>query len=314
MGEDPSRDDAVSTPAQLAGEYELGVEPRTLHRIWQADARCLGFLDDESVQLVVTSPPYGNLKEYPKSEGQLGNIPSYEDFLRQLDLVWEEVARVLVKGGRACVVVGDVCLSRRRAGRHHVLPLAADIQVRARRFGLDVLTPIIWLKVANISLEASRSSRFLGKPYLPGGVIKNDRETIILLRKPGGYRSPTPAMEDASRIAKDDYFSWFTPVWSDVTGASTRNHPAPFPIEIPYRLIRMYSFVGDTVVDPFAGTGTTMAAAALAGRHSVGIEVDPSYVEMSLDRLERFEVPISGPRRARKAGASTPETRLPLPL
>jgi modification methylase len=191
----------------------------------------------------------------------------------------------LVPGGRVCAVVGDVCLSRRKAGRHYVLPLAADIQVRVRGLGLDVLTPIIWLKVANITLEASRSSRFLGKPYLPGGVIKNDRETIVMLRKPGGYRKPTAEMEDASRIAKADYFKWFAPVWDDVTGASTRNHPAPYPPEVPKRLISMYSFVGDMVVDPFGGLGTTSLAAALTGRNSVSVEIEPSYYAASLKRF-----------------------------
>jgi site-specific DNA-methyltransferase (adenine-specific) len=165
------------------------------------------------------------------------------------------------------------------------LPLAADIQVRARTFGLDVLTAIIWLKVANIKLEASRSSRFLGKPYLPGGVIKNDRETIVMLRKPGGYRKPTAKMEAESRIAKNDYFKWFMPVWSDVTGASTRDHPAPYPLEVPRRLISMFSFVGDVVVDPFSGMGTTAQAAGLTGRNSMNFEVEPSY---NLDARKRF--------------------------
>lgn len=192
------------------------------------------------MHLVVTSPPYGNLKRYPGADGQLGNIDEYERFLDELDRVRKKCARVLVPGGRACIVVGDVCVSRRKGGRQHVLPLAADIQVRSRKIGLDVLTPIIWFKVSNITMEASRSSRFLGKPYLPGGVIKNDRETIVLLRKPGGYRKPTREMEMESRISKEDYFRWFAPVWSDVTGASTRDHPAPYPIEVPRRLILMY--------------------------------------------------------------------------
>ena len=257
----------------------------TTHAFVLGDARELSFIGDGAVHLIVTSPPYGSLKEYPARDGQLGNMESYEAFLDELDKVWAECARALVPGGRACMVVGDVCLSRRKAGRHHVLPLASDIQVRARKVGLDVLTPITWLKVANITLEASRSSRFLGKPYLPGGVIKNDRETIILLRKPGGYRSPTPKMEERSRIGKEDYFRWFTPIWSDVTGASTRIHPAPYPFEIANRLIRMYSFVGDTVVDPFSGTGTTALAAAASGRNSISAEIEPSYLELAVERL-----------------------------
>ena len=256
----------------------------TNHTFHLADARDMRVLDDESVHLVVTSPPYGNLKGYPARDGQLGNIDSYEDFLLQLDRVWKECARILAPGGRVCAVVGDVCLARRKAGRHHVLPLAADIQVRSRNIGLDVLTPIIWLKIANIKMEASRSSRFLGKPYLPGGIIKNDRETIVMLRKQG-YRKPTAEMQTRSRIAKHDYFRWFLPVWSDVRGASTKDHPAPYPPEIPKRLICMYSFVGDTVVDPFAGLGTTALAAALTGRNSISFEIEPTYHDTAVRRL-----------------------------
>lgn len=250
-----------------------------------ADARDMGFLRDASVQLIVTSPPYGSLKEYPARLGQLGNCTDYEVFLDDLDAVWKESLRLLVPGGRICCVVGDICLSRRKAGRHYTLPLSSDITVRARQLGFDVLTPIIWFKVANIRLEASRSSRFLGKPYLPNGVVKNDRETIVMLRKPGGYRKPTPEMEELSRIAKQDYFKWFQPIWSDITGASTREHPAPFPAEVPRRLIKMFSFVGDTVLDPFSGTGTTVIAAVENGRRAIGVDIEPRYVEMGRDKV-----------------------------
>jgi site-specific DNA-methyltransferase (adenine-specific) len=154
--------------------------------------------------------------------------------------------------------------------------------------GLDNLTPIIWLKVGNIKLEASRSSRFLGKPNLPNGVVKNDFETIVMLRKPGGYRKPTPEMERLSRIENEDYFRWFTPVWSDIAGASTKHHPAPYPVQIASRLIRMFSFVGDTVLDPFVGSGTTCIAAALSERSSIGVDVEPSYCEMAAQRFARL--------------------------
>ena len=244
---------------------------RTRHQIVQGDARDLSWLPDRSVQLVVTSPPYGLLKTYADASGQLGNgsdptsVKAYETFLDELDRCWRESERVLVPGGRICCVVGDVCLSRRAAGRHHVLPLAADIQVRARTLGLDNLTPIRWLKVANIRLECSTSSWYLGKPNLPRGIVKNDIETIVMLRKPGGYRKPTAEMEQASFISTDDYRRLFRPVWDDIKGASGRrwNHPAPYPVELSSRLIRMFSFVGDTVLDPFAGSGTT-AESALA--------------------------------------------------
>ncbi len=257
----------------------------TRHVIREGDARDLSFIQTESVHFVCTSPPYAMLKEYPDHPGQMGNMPVYEEFLDELDKVWREALRILVPGGRIACVVGDVCISRKKGGRHHVLPLGADIQVRARKLGLDNLTPILWYKIANVKLEASRSSRFLGKPNLPNGIVKNDVEHILMFRKPGGYRSPTPEMERLSHIPTDDYAKWFSPIWTDVRGQIRRDHPAPYPLEIPRRLIRMYSFVGDTVVDPFGGTGTTAAAAIETGRNSVSVEIDPSYVSLIEKRL-----------------------------
>jgi site-specific DNA-methyltransferase (adenine-specific) len=258
----------------------------TQHSLVLGDARDLSFIPNDSVHLVVTSPPYFNLKQYqPGNPDQLGDFQDYEHFLAQLDKVWVECRRVLVPGGRICCVVGAVNISRRKGGRHSVLPLPSDIQARSRRVGLDNLTPIIWLKVGNIKLEASRSSRFLGKPNLPNGIIKNDFETIVMLRKPGGYRSPTEEMERRSRIENEDYFRWFVPIWNDISGASTRHHPAPFPLEIAKRLIRMFSFAGDTVLDPFVGSGTTMIAAAQAERNSIGVEVEPGYLDLAERRF-----------------------------
>ncbi|MDQ2742122.1 MAG: site-specific DNA-methyltransferase, partial [Chloroflexota bacterium] len=213
----------------------------------------------------------------------LGNMPDYERFLGEMDRVWRECHRILVPGGRVACVVGDICISRRRGGRHYVLPLSADLQVRARLAGFDCLTPILWLKVANIVLEASRSSRFLGKPNLPNGIVKNDIEHILFFRKPGGYRKPTADMERLSRIETDDYARWFAPIWSDISGQMRSDHPAPYPMEIPRRLIRMFSFAGDTILDPFAGTGTTALAAYETDRNSISVEIEPAYVS----RIER---------------------------
>jgi site-specific DNA-methyltransferase (adenine-specific) len=260
----------------------------TSHSIRLGDSRDLSFIPSESVHLVVTSPPYGALVHYSHGANQLGNIQSYEIFLQELDKVWAECLRVLVPGGRVVCVVGDICISRKRAGRHHVLPLSSDIQVRARRIGFDNLTPIRWMKVANIRLEASSSSRFLGKPNLPNGVVKNDLEHILFLRKPGGYRKPTPMQEKMSFIPTDEYAKWFAPVWSDVTGQLRRDHPAPYPLEVPRRLIKMFSFVGDTVVDPFAGTGTTTMAAIECGRNSIAVDIEEKYIDLIRKRLHQL--------------------------
>jgi site-specific DNA-methyltransferase (adenine-specific) len=184
----------------------------------------------------------------------MGQIESYEAFLAELDKAWTECARVLAPGGRICCVVGDVCLPRKKAGRHLVMPLHADIQVRARKASLDCLTPILWHKIANGVTEAEgNGAGFYGKPYQPGAVVKNDVECILFLRKGGEYRRPTPLQKALSMLTKVEMQSWWRSIWTDIKGASTRGgHPAPYPVELAERLIRMFSFAGDTVLDPFA--------------------------------------------------------------
>ncbi|WP_333654422.1 DNA-methyltransferase [Dissulfurispira sp.] len=256
----------------------------TTHRLFQADARSMSFISDQSIHLAITSPPYWTLKKYNENEAQLGHIADYELFLQHLGEVWREVYRVLVPGGRLVCVVGDVCLSRREHGRHLVMPLHADITVICRKIGFDNLNPIIWHKISNADFEANTGSKFLGKPYEPNAIIKNDIEFILMQRKPGGYRQPTEEQRKLSMIAKDDYAQWFRQFWN-ITGASTRHHPAPFPLELAYRLVRMFSFWGDTVLDPFCGTGTTMLAAMKCDRNSIGIEVDEEHCKMALNRM-----------------------------
>ena len=258
----------------------------TTHEVICMDSR--GWRPRESaVHLVVTSPPYWNLKEYPDTKGQLGRTKEYSEFLRGLNSVWKRCYKALVPGGRLVCVVGDICLSRRRnGGRHKVIPLHASIQEQCQRIGFDNLAPIIWYKITNVQTEVPGSGgRYLGKPFEPNGVVKNDIEFILMLRKPGGYRSPAPAERILSLISERDHGRWFRQVWDDVPGASTRKHPAPYPEELAERLIRMFSFVGDTVLDPFAGTGTTQAAAKKWGRNSIGIEVEPEYSKMVEARL-----------------------------
>jgi site-specific DNA-methyltransferase (adenine-specific) len=257
----------------------------TVHRLVQGDARDLSFIPDESVHAVVTSPPYWALKRYNDSEGQMGHIANYEQFLAELNRVWQGVFRVLVPGGRLVCVVGDVCLSRRENnGRHTVVPLHADICVQCRRLGFDNLNPIIWHKISNASYEVSNGSKFLGKPYEPNAIIKNDIEFILMQRKPGGYRKPTAEQRRLSMISKEKFNKWFQQFWT-ITGASTKEHPAPFPLELASRLVQMFSFTGDTVLDPFCGTATTMMAALNHGRNSIGVELDTAYCKLAATRL-----------------------------
>ncbi|MCI0631909.1 MAG: site-specific DNA-methyltransferase [Phycisphaerales bacterium] len=260
---------------------------RTTHELILGDSRRLEQLQENSVHLVVTSPPYWTLKRYNEHEAQLGHIESFEEFIEALDLVWHHCFRALVPGGRLVCVVGDVCLSRRKNnGRHTVVPLHAAIQEHCRRIGFDNLAAIVWHKIANATYEVpGNTAGFLGKPYEPNAVIKNDIEFIVMERKPGGYRSPTRTERLLSVISAENYQLWFRQIWADITGASTRKHPAPYPLELAERLVRMFSFVGDTVLDPFMGTATTNLAAARWGRNSVGVEVDPDYFEMARSRI-----------------------------
>jgi DNA modification methylase len=280
---------ALARDSGRMGEIEQAVKSLpSEHELYQGDARNLSMLADESVDLVVTSPPYFNLKEYENGTGgkdQLGDMGDYESFNREIDRVWRECYEKLQPGGRLCVVVGDVLRSRSEYGRHRVLPLHATIQEHAREIGFDNLAPIIWYKIGNASLESGGNARFLGKPYEPGAVIKNDIEYILLFRKPGGYRSPSIEKRILSAIEADEHQKMFRQLWDDITGERQRDHPAPYPTALAERLIRMFSFAGDTVLDPFAGTGSTAVAASRCGRNSVSVELEERYVDIAEERI-----------------------------
>jgi DNA modification methylase len=260
----------------------------TSHYLVHGDAREMRALADESAHLILTSPPYWTLKKYDDADGQLGHVREYDEFLAELSRVWQRCFDLLVPGGRLICVVGDVCLSRKQNdGRHTVVPLHASIHELCRKIGFDNLAPIIWHKIANAVYEVSGGGGFLGKPYEPNSVIKNDVEYILMFRKPGGYRKPSAAMRLLSVISAENYQSWFQQIWTGLTGASTKSHPAPYPVELAERLIRMFSFAGDVVLDPFSGSGTNAIAAARTGRHSIGYEISNKYHKMSVARFYR---------------------------
>ena len=274
---------AIAKDPEACGHLDRAVRSLpTSHVLYNMDSRQID-VEPESVGLIVTSPPYWTLKKYNDHEHQLGSIVDYDEFLDQLDKVWRRAYDALVPGGRLVIVTGDVNVSRKAFGRHLVFPLHASIQERCRRLGFDNLAPIIWHKIANAQYEMGAGG-FFGKPYEPNGIIKNDIEYVLFERKPGGYRRPDLATRLMSIIAARDHAEWFRQVWC-LGGASTRNHPAPFPVALAERLIRMFSFVGDTVLDPFLGTGTTSVAAARCGRNSIGSEIDPDYFSQCIDRV-----------------------------
>lgn len=279
----------IARTPELTRAVEAAVQQiPTSHQMTLGDARTMKGLKPESIHLVLTSPPYWTLKEYRDVKDQLGHVEDYARFLDELDRVWQRCFETLVCGGRLICVVGDVCLSRRKNnGRHTVVPLHAAIQERCRTIGYDNLSPIIWNKIANAVYEVEGGGGFLGKPYEPNAVIKNDIEYILMERKPGGYRTPDLAARVLSVISEENHRQWFQQIWNGLTGASTKRHPAPYPKELAERLIRMFSFVGDTVLDPFSGTGTTSVAAALWGRNSIGYEIDDTYLALAAKRFQK---------------------------
>jgi site-specific DNA-methyltransferase (adenine-specific) len=227
---------------------------------------------------VVTSPPYWNLKRYNEHDDQLGHIDDYNEFLNELTKVWRECFRVLVGGGRLVCVVGDICLSSRKHGRHLVKPLHADICTECGKIGFDNLSPIMWYKITNSVFGNCQHPVMMGKPYMPNGIIKNNTEYIVIQRKPGRFPSRSKNVRELSRISKDEYFDLYRQAWN-IPGTSSKYHPAPYPQKIPLRLIKMFSFVGDTVLDPFVGSGTTIKAAMKLQRNSIGIDIDKEYFQ-----------------------------------
>ena len=259
----------------------------TKHSLFQVDSLSPSFIPDKSVHLVVTSPPYWMLKKYVDDAYLANDITDYDRFLKTLHAVWKNCYRVLVPGGRLVCVVSDLWRSRREnKGRHTVVPLHAAIQESCRKIGFDSLAPIIWYKLSNSVLQELGKSRwFLGKPYEPNAVIKNDIDFILMERKPGGYRKTSVATRVLSIISDSNHKKWFQSVWLGIKGGSAQNHRALYPQEIAERLIRMCSFVGDTVLDPFMGTGTTTVAAATWGRNSIGVELDSDNFEQAEKRI-----------------------------
>jgi site-specific DNA-methyltransferase (adenine-specific) len=274
----------------IAARINIAVGIPTTHALIHADARDLSFIRDGEIPLIVTSPPYADIKNYGNDAGQLAVLPSYEAFLDALDDVWRECFRVLTPGGRVAINTGDVLRARAKHGAHFVLPLHADILARSTRLGFHALNGILWRKMSNCAFEEGKSGGYLGKPGQPNSIIKSEIEHILLLRKPGPYRTPTLAQQRDSAITREEHARWFRPIWDDIRGARTTGaHPAPFPVSIPERLIRMFSFRGDHVLDVFGGSATTAIAAARAGRDSTIVDCEARFIAHGIERLQNSE-------------------------
>jgi len=248
------------------------------------DARRLPELADGSVSLVVTSPPYWTLKDYGP-EGQVGFGQTLEEYGADLGRVFAECARALAPGCRLCVNIGDQFVRAATHGRYRVVPLHAEILRRVEALGLDFMGSIIWRKAT--TCNPSGGAAVMGSfPFPRNGVVKLDYEHVLLFKKPGVAPKPDRARKERDRMTVEEWNAWFAGHWS-FPGERARGHLAPFPLELPRRLIRMFTFEGETVLDPFCGSGTTLEAAYRLGRRGVGVDLDPGcapYVE------ERFAV------------------------
>jgi DNA modification methylase len=244
------------------------------HRIIFADSRTMPELADRSVHLVVTSPPYWCIKDYAHP-AQIGYRQSYGEYLADLERVLGECRRVLHTGCRAAVNIGDQYLRASEHGRYRVQPIPADLVCIARRLGFDFMGSIIWQKMS--TTHATGGCCWMGSIYHPrDGHVTYEHEYIILLRKPGKPPRPSPEQKRLSRLTRKQRSDWFRGIWR-VQPDRQVVHKAVFPVEIPLRLIKMYSFSGETVLDPFMGSGTTALAAEMAGRNSVGYEINRDF-------------------------------------
>lgn len=237
---------------------------------------------DETVHLVVTSPPYWQLKDYGPTE-QIGYHETYEDYINSLNLVWKECHRVLHGGCRLCVNIGDQFARAAYYGRYKVIPIRTEIIRFCETVGFDYMGAIIWQKVT--TCNTSGGATIMGSfPYPRNGVVKLDYEFILMFKKPGKGPVASREVKRQSRLSREEWNEYFYGHWT-FPGAKQDQHLAPFPEELPRRLIKMYSFVADTVLDPFLGSGTTSVAALRLGRNSVGYEINADYEPLIRERL-----------------------------
>jgi len=255
---------------------------KTIHKIIHGDSRQMNLLADKSVHLVITSPPYWQLKDYG-TENQIGFHESYESYINNLNLVWEESYRVLHPGCRLCINIGDQFARSVYYGRYKVIPIRTEIIKFCETIGFDYMGAVIWQKVT--TCNTTGGATIMGSfPYPRNGILKLDYEFILLFKKQGVSPAPTKEQKELSIMTKDEWNTYFSGHWH-FAGAKQDGHIAMFPEELPARLIKMFSFAGETVLDPFLGSGTTALAARNLGRDSVGYEINPDFISIIKGKL-----------------------------
>lgn len=245
---------------------------------------------DKSVHLVITSPPYWQLKDYG-TEDQIGFHDSYENYINNLNLVWKECHRVLHTGCRLCVNIGDQFARSVYYGRYKVIPIRTEIIKFCETVGFDYMGAVIWQKVT--TTNTTGGATIMGSyPYPRNGILKLDYEFILIFKKQGAAPKPSSEMKKLSAMTRDEWNSYFSGHWN-FAGVKQNGHLAMFPEELPARLIKMFAFVGDTVLDPFLGSGTTTLAARNLGRNSVGYEINPDFIPIIKEKLNIQQFDIS---------------------
>jgi site-specific DNA-methyltransferase (adenine-specific) len=252
------------------------------HKIITGDSRRMKEVLDESVHLVITSPPYWQLKDYGEGN-QIGFDDSYEDYINSLNLVWKECHRVLNNGCRLCVNIGDQFARSVYYGRYKVIPIRTEIIKFCETIGFDYMGAIIWQKVT--TTNTTGGATIMGSfPYPRNGILKLDYEFILIFKKYGTAPGVSREVKKRSKLTKEEWNQYFAGHWN-FPGEKQRTHLAMFPEELPRRLIKMYSFVGDTVLDPFLGSGTTSLAARKLRRNSWGYEINESFIPLMRDKV-----------------------------
>jgi len=246
-------------------------------------------LADASVHLAVTSPPYWQLKDYG-SDNQIGFNDTYENYVNNLNLVWKECYRVLHNGCRLCVNIGDQYARAVYYGRYKVIPIREEIIKFCENAGFDYMGAIIWQKVTT-SNTTGGGIQMGSYPYPRNGILKLDYEFILIFKKLGDAPKPEKVNKELSKMTADEWNTFFAGHWN-FAGARQNNHIAMFPEELPRRLIKMFSFVGDTVLDPFAGSGTTTFAAKNLARNSIGYEINPDFIPVIEQKIGAYQIDI----------------------
>jgi len=254
----------------------------TRHKIIIGDSRNMAEVEDKSVHLIITSPPYWQLKDYGVLN-QIGFNDSYEDYINNLNLVWKECFRVLNDGCRLCINIGDQFARSVYYGRYKIIPIRTEIIKFCESIGFDYMGAIIWQKTT--TMNTTGGATIMGSfPYPRNGIIKLDYEFILIFKKPGEAPKPSLESKKISKLSKEEWNQYFVGHWN-FNGAKQDKHLAMYPEELPKRLIKMFSFAGDAILDPFLGSGTTTLASKNLNRNSIGYEINKEYLEIIKEKV-----------------------------